>query len=136
MTINGKIWYTAKELVDNVNKDDKDDKFNLRLNYFLDCFYGAETEIRQKMIDERPNNLKNSLPSHYMPVLASSVHKLANDYSLIIPPWVFEDRCYLTKSPYFMLNATGDAQIIFMFSSPTEFKHRNIFVPRNFLSRC
>jgi hypothetical protein len=70
----------------------------------------------------------------YVPFLAATVHKLALDYGLIPPWWVFEKRCYLPgMSPYFDCNATGRLRLLFMYKSPSEFKHRNLFVDENVL---
>jgi hypothetical protein len=85
------------------------------------------------MISDPPLDMSNVV---HLPFLASVAHKLANDYYLAIPSWVFEKRCYLPgDEPFFACHARGDLRLLFMYISPSEFKHRNLFVNENVLLR-
>ncbi|MDR1978025.1 MAG: hypothetical protein LBQ42_04760 [Synergistaceae bacterium] len=103
------------------------------LGDFLDEFYKTTPEIQAKMLGEPPENMDRQ---EYVPFLASTAHKLANDHGLDPPRWVFEKRCYLPgRSPYFACNAKSKLRLLFMYKSPAEFKHRNLFVDENALGR-
>ena len=104
--------------------------FYLLLGNFLDDFYRADKEARRAMIAARPDD---ALPA-LLPYAAAAVHKLANDYGLDVPGWVFEKRCYSAR-PYFGCGAKGELRLLFMYKSPAEFKHRNLFVDENVLVR-
>jgi hypothetical protein len=70
------------------------------------------------------------------PFLAATAHKLANDCGQAAPKWTFERRGYLPgMKPYFGCNAKGNLRLLFMYKSPAEFKHRNLFVDENALDR-
>jgi hypothetical protein len=109
--------------------------FYLLLGDFLDEFYHADKEIRQKMIENRPNGMAMQNKSEYLSFAASTAHKLANDYKLDVPSWVFEKTYYLTDTPFFGCQARGNLRLLFMYTSPAEFKHRNLFVDENVLKR-
>jgi hypothetical protein len=114
-------------------KSNAGDDFYLLLGDFLDAFYRATPNIQIQMINEPPEDMARP---EYVPFLASTAHKLANDYNLEPPRWVFEKRCYLPgKEPFFACNAQGDLRLLFMYKSPSEFKHRNLFVDENALVR-
>ena len=109
--------------------------FHLLLGDFLDEFYRASNNVRQNMISEPPSNTGKKCEKELLSFAAATAHKLANDYSLEVPAWVFEKTYYMTTQPYFGCNAKGDLRLLFMYKSPTEFKHRNLFVDENVLSR-
>ena len=107
--------------------------FYLLLGDFLDAFYSAADEQKADMLADTPCDMPEP---EYVPFLASVAHKLANDYGLLPPDWVFADRCYLPGSkPHFACNARGNLRLWFMYKSPSEFKHRNVFVDENVLAR-
>ena len=107
--------------------------FYLLLGDFLDAFYRADSYSRAEMIDAAPVDMEKK---EFVPLLAATAHKLALDYGIIPPQWVFEPRCYLSgKSPHFACNAKGNLRLLFMYKSPSEFKHRNLFVDENVLMR-
>lgn len=107
--------------------------FYLVLGDFLEEFYRASANIQMQMISESPEDMNKQ---EYVPFLASVAHKLANDSGLETPLWVFEKRCYLHgKNPFFACNVKGNLRSLFMYKSPSEFKHRNLFVDENVLSR-
>jgi hypothetical protein len=107
--------------------------FYLLLSDFLDAFYRTAQELRSELIREEPMDMDRP---EYVPFLASTAHKLANDYGLEPPRWAFEKRCYLPGTrPHFACGALGSLRLLFMYKSPSEFKHRNLFVDENVLTR-
>ena len=108
----------------------KGQDFHLALGDFLDVFYRVGTAERQSMLDARPGDGAPDL----LPYAAATVHKLANDHGLAVPAWVFEKRCYRAR-PFFGCRARGNLRLLFMYQSPAEFKHRNLFVDENVLAR-
>jgi hypothetical protein len=107
--------------------------FYLSLGDFLDAFYKSAPKVRAQMLSEPPEDMQGR---EYVPFLAGTAHKLANDYRLEPPHWVFEKRCFLPgMEPHFGCNARGNLRLLFMYKSPPEFKHRNIFVDENVLAR-
>ena len=99
---------------------------------FLDDFYRANIDKKKKMLSDEPEMIDNVRPVDYAH-LAAMVHKLANDSGISVPAWVFKDKYYL-KEPFFSVHHP-DLKLTYMYESPTEFKHRNIFVSANALSR-
>ncbi|MCL2088986.1 MAG: hypothetical protein FWH14_05850 [Oscillospiraceae bacterium] len=113
----------------------KGDDFYLLLGDFLDEFYRSNKTARQLMIDDPPcENAMNNTGEH-LSFAAATAHKLANDYFLNIPEWVFCKQFYMTEKPHFGCRAKGSMRLLFMYKSPTEFKHRNLFVDENVLVR-
>jgi len=108
--------------------------FYLLMGDFLDEFYRSDQAARQQMISERPADTDGGR-RECLGFAASAAHKLANDYGLDVPEWVFEKRCYLYDEPYFACGAADNLRLLFMYKSPAEFKHRNLFVDENVLSR-
>jgi hypothetical protein len=122
-----------KIISEETNKGSNRIDFFLHLGNFLDEFYIASSEIKVKMLQKEPENMKHA---EFVPYLAATSHKLANDYDLDPPSWAFQKRCYLPgNKPYFGGNAIGKLRLFLMFESPTEFKHRNLFVSKNAISR-
>ena len=109
------------------------DDFYLLLGDFLDSFYHASSEKRADMIADPPVDMDKP---EFVPFLAATAHKLALDHNIAAPQWVFEPRCYLPgMAPFFACNARGNLRLLFMYKSPSEFKHRNLFVDENVLAR-
>ena len=107
--------------------------FYLLLGDFLDVFYKVSPDIQTKMLCREPEEMSKP---EFVPFLAATAHKLADDYGLDTPRWVFERRCYLPGAkPYFGCGAKGNLRLLFMYKSPAEFKHRNLFVDENVLTR-
>jgi len=103
--------------------------FYIILGDFLDEFYRSGNEKRVDMLQNIP-----PIEDNWLPLFAATVHKLANDYNLNVPDWVWQEKCY-SKEPFYDCNARGNLRLLFNFISPTEFKHRNLFVDENFLRR-
>jgi hypothetical protein len=123
---------TKKVIVDTI----KDGEFFIHLGNFLDEFYISNDEKKQSMIEDSPLDFKLKVNPNYLAFIAATAHKLANDYKLTVPDWVFDSACYLSgDSPYFTGEVRGTLRLFFLFLSPTEFKHRNLFVDENVLQR-
>lgn len=108
--------------------------FYLALGDFLDEFYRSKKSERQKMINAEPAELAN-VPREYLALFAATAHKLANDYGLQVPQWVMKLKYRMRDKPFFDCGAQGDLRLLFMYKSPLEFKHKNLFVDENFLVR-
>ena len=107
--------------------------FYILLGDFLDAYYAAEDDQRMGMVEKPPLDMGNP---ECVPFLAATAHKLAVDFGLKPPQWAFEPRCYLPgDSPFFACKAKGKLRLLFMYKSPPEFKHRNLFVDENALAR-
>jgi hypothetical protein len=111
----------------------KGQDFDLLLGNFLDDFYYSDSETKNLMIKIAPLDMPLQIQ---VPYLAAIAHKLANDFELDVPSWVFEKRCYLPgDKPYFGCFLKGKLPLLFMYISPAEFIHRNIFICNNALTR-
>jgi hypothetical protein len=108
--------------------------FHLLLGDFLDEFYRANQATQQRMLDSSPLGIEG-IPNRYLAYAAATAHKLANDFGIDVPNWVFDSRCYLKDAPYFAGGVEGKLRLLFMYFSPAEFKHRNLFVDANVLTR-
>jgi hypothetical protein len=107
--------------------------FYLLLGDFLDEFYRATADARAEMLRDQPEEMSSL---EFVPFLAATAHKLADDCGLDAPRWTFERRCYLPgPQPHFACGARGNLRLLFMYKSPSEFKHRNLFVDENVLTR-
>ena len=107
--------------------------FYLELGDFLDSFYRAAGNEKTAMLATAPDDMQEA---EYVPFLASAAHKLACDFEIPTPRWVFEERCYLPgDKPFFACHAKGSLRLWMMYKSPPEFKHRNLFVDENVLLR-
>ena len=106
--------------------------FYLCLGDFLDAFYRVDIIEREALLVTPPDF---SLPDVELAYLASAVHKLSNTFGYKPPKWVFDERCYLRERPFFGCEAKGKLRMLFMYKSPAEFKHRNLFVDENVLAR-
>lgn len=111
----------------------KEEDFYNIIGNFLDDFYRASESDKKAMIDIEP--IACQLADYQNAFVAAMVHKLANDYKLKVPSWVFKNKYYLKGNPWFDCNAKGNLRKLFMYKSPIEFKHRNIFVDENVLMR-
>jgi len=123
---------SIKKVLDNTQSGGD---FYLLLGDFLDEFYRSTGEAMQNMIIEPPSEPGHKCERELLSFAAATAHKLANDYRLDVPSWVFEKKYYMNNQPFFGCNAKGDLRLLFMYKSPAEFKHRNLFVDEHVLSR-
>ena len=109
--------------------------FHLLLGDFLDEFHRAPNETKQRMLSEPPSEVGSQCRRELLSFAAAATHKLANDCALDVPAWVFNKSYYMIGKPYFGSGVRGDLRLLFMYKSPAEFKHRNLFVDEHVLSR-
>jgi len=102
---------------------------------FLDDFYHEESsEEKYNLIKDEPNFINDK--EIFMCILAGTAQKLANDYSLDIPKWVFDEK-YILKKVYYTLNTKNPKfQEYLRETTPLEYKSRNLFVGETILDRC
>ena len=102
---------------------------------FLDDFYHEESsEGRYNLIKDEPNFINDK--EIFMCILAGTAQKLANDYSLDTPKWVFDEK-YILKKVYYTLNTKNPKfQEYLRETTPLEYKSRNLFVGETILDRC
>jgi len=109
--------------------------FYLLLGDFLDEFYKASRETKQCMVTEPPSEFGLQNKPEFLSFAAATAHKLANDYDIDVPSWVFEKKYNMIDQPFFGCNAKRNLRLLFMYKSPAEFKYRNMFVDENVLYR-
>jgi hypothetical protein len=114
-------------------KTNKGRNFFLMHNNFLEDFYNAPDSEKELLIQKSPEDMSDNA---FVPFLAATAHKLANDYNLSVPDWVFERRCFVPSAePYFEAGVRGNLALWFMYTAPAEFKYRNIYVCGDVLTR-
>lgn len=119
---------TAAAVIQQCSSQDKE----LLYSQFLDDFYHAKDKAN--LIAEEPSyNLTESL---FCCDIAATVHKLANDYTLNVPQWVF-DKKYIYNGLYYAFDTNNlDFQKHLEETTPPEFKQRNLMVGDTSLKRC
>lgn len=101
---------------------------------FLDYFYNIDTSFEDRVRAITAEPLFDRVSDKDKAFIAASVHKLAIDYSLPRPEWIF-DKQYFLKEPYFSNNAKGELRLVLLAESPLPFRIRNIYTSENTLSR-
>jgi hypothetical protein len=109
--------------------------FSLSLRGFLDVFYSCKNDKKRMsdLINREPRHYKN-LPDYQYAMCAATANKLANDYGLEVPSWVWKDNYYM-KEMFFGGIGKTRLRMYNMLYSPAEFKHRGLFVDENILMR-
>jgi len=129
------IEESSSELMTVIAESAKGNDFSLSLRGFLDVFYACQND-KDKMyalIKREPKNSK-SVPDYQYAMCAASANKLANDFGIKVPAWVWKNRYYM-KEMYFGSIRKGRLRMYNMLYSPAEFKHRGLFVDENILKR-
>ena len=129
------IEESSDELKAVIAESAKGNDFSLSLRGFLDIFYSCKDD-KEKMyalIKREPQYSKN-VPDYQFAICAATANKLANDYNLEVPDWVWKDRYYM-KEMHFGNVRKGRLRMYNMLYSPAEFKHRGLFVDENILMR-
>jgi hypothetical protein len=126
------IMFSIRSLIEDTQSGGD---FYLLLGNFLDEFNRSDAVTRQRMLLDEPAAEGQQIPHEIVCFAAATAHKLANDHGLQVPAWVFKKDYYLTDKPFFEGNVQGRLRLLFMYTSPTEFKHRNLFVDENVLVR-
>jgi len=104
-------------------------RWQVAVNAFVDEFRSATTEARRAAITERPVG-----EDRWCGLVAAVVSQLGRDCGVPVPDWVAETG---SPEPFFAFPASGFAlRLRLMLESPPAFRVRNVFVPRNYLSRA
>lgn len=129
------IEESSYELRAVITESARGNDFSLSLRGFLDIFYSykKDKEKMSALIKKEPPYYKN-VPDYQYAMCAATANKLANDYDLEVPSWVWKDRYYM-KEMYFGGIRKGRLRMYNMLYSPAEFKHRGLFVDENILMR-
>jgi len=129
------IEESSNELRQVITESAQGSDFSLSLRGFLNVFYSLkdDKEKMSALIKREPKAYKN-VPDYRYAMCAAAANKLANDYGLKVPSWVWKDRYYM-KEMYFGSINKGRLRIYNMLYSPAEFKHRGLFVDENILMR-
>lgn len=125
------VNFSIKNISRLLNKEDE----ILLYGQFLDNFYACKYQKeREMLILEEP--LYNENFSVFMCMLAGTVEKLANDFSLKIPSWVYKKEYYLDIKYYAFNTKNKEFQEYLKNSTPKEYKKRNLYVGDTMLERC
>lgn len=129
------IEKTSNELQQVITESAKGNDFSLSLRGFLDIFYSYKGDKNKMyaLIKHEPKHYEN-VPDYQYAICAAAAHKLANDYGLEVPEWVWKDKYYM-KEMFFGNIGKTRLRIYNMLYSPAEFKHRGLFVDENILMR-
>lgn len=129
------IKESSNELSQVITESAMGKDFNLSLRGFLDFFYSYkdDKEKMTSLIIKEPKVYKN-VPHYQYAMCAATANKLANDYGLNVPSWIWKER-YYAREMYFGGIKKGRLRIYNMLYSPAEFKHRGLFVDENILMR-
>lgn len=121
------------DLADAVVPDLGFDSALMRINEFLDAFYGATTPARQAMINQEPPRHPDERIDAYLGAVAEH---LARRWDLAIPPWAAANG-RVCREPWFVgeLGATRLASL-YLVESPIAFRRRRIFTEAEPLRRA
>lgn len=109
----------------------KHSDFTFALCTFLDEF--KRNVNRHEMIASPPQAEDADVVN--LCILAGTAHKLANDYGIEIPKWVY-DPMYKMPYPTFAYNTKNEEyQEFLMADTPHEFSSRNMYIGSNAIDR-
>ena len=121
-------------IVDTIKKDRGRMWFAIG-NYLDEFYYSMSNEQRQEVLNEEPEWFDGA-GEYEKAFIVAMVNKLAVDYNLDTPSWVYKDEYFQLKTPHFAMNAKGDLRLLLLVESPKQFRMRNIFTTANVLSRA
>jgi hypothetical protein len=105
---------------------------------FLDQFYHSKPQEKYMFIEDEPPTEKES--DEHSCVLAAAAHKLANDYHLRVPKWVFDEKYKMQDPvyPFGLKKEELDQEMIEIYQelSPYEYQIRNLFYGSQVLKRA
>jgi len=105
--------------------------FTLVFCMFLDGF--KQNENKSELISEKPE--KQNLNKKQYCMLACAAHKLANDYGIQPPEWVYDESFIMPKPIYAFNTKNKEYQKFLKETSPEEYSSRNLFYGNNVLKR-
>jgi hypothetical protein len=104
-------------------------RFHLHVNAFADAFRKASPEARHTMVEAGPARQTATAG-----LVAAVVSALCREVDMVPPDWVARTA---SPEPYFAFGARSFAlRVRLMLESPAPFRIRNVFVPRDYLSRA
>jgi len=107
------------------------DDFIFALCIFIDEF--KRNTDRHKMIEAPPQLLSSD--NLNLCILAGATHKLANEYGIAVPEWVY-DGAYIMSYPYFAYDTENkEYQDFLLEDTPFEFASKNLFLGSNAFER-
>jgi hypothetical protein len=108
------------------------DEVMMRIDEFLDAFYGSDAAARQAMIMVEPHYTGEPKIDSYVAAVAEH---LAQRWDLTIPPWVNgEER--VCPEPWFVGPMGERLAALYLFESPVAFRRRRIFTEAQPLRRA
>lgn len=114
-------------------KNSKDE--TLLFCQFLDDFYSTKSNCEKyKLIEDEP--FFDETNKEFMCMLASAVHKLANDYGLMKPKWIYDDKYILSEECYAFHTKNIEYQKFLKSTTPYEYKSRNLLYGEDVIKRC
>lgn len=116
-------------------KNDRDDMWFAIGNYLDEFYYSLSKEERQIVLNEEPV-WYDGVGDYEKAFFSAMVNKLAVDYNLQTPAWVYNDEYFQLEKPHFAMDAKGDLRLVLLVESPKQFRMRNIFTTSNVLSRA
>jgi hypothetical protein len=121
------------DLADAISPDLGFDTALMRINEFLDAFYGAPDHVRQAMISREPSHHGDERLDAYVGAVAEH---LARRWGLTIPSWATADE-RACKEPWFV-GELGTTQLasLYLAESPIAFRRRRIFTEAEPLRRA
>jgi len=96
---------------------------------FLDEF--RKSADKPDLLSDRPDKGDRLTQA----ILAATAHKLANDYNLDVPDWVFDGWYYMSEPVFAFSTKNPDYQKLLLEITPIEFASRNIFCGDNVMNR-
>jgi len=117
-----------------INESAKGSDFNLSFREFLGFFYSVKNKTELFELIKGEPKYYTCVPDYQYAMCAATANKLANDYDIEVPDWVWNDRYYL-KQPFFGGIRKGRLRMYNMLYSPPEFKNRGLFLDENILLR-
>lgn len=104
-------------------------------NYLDEFYYALDNKQRQQIANEEPEWF-DGVGEYEKAFISAMVNKLAVDYNLDTPSWVYNDEYFQLGTPHFAMDAKGDLRLVLLVESPKQFRMRNIFTTANVLSRA
>lgn len=99
---------------------------------FLDRFKWLSNEERQEVIKDPPDNSKNNMEA--AAVLAATVERLAKQYGIEVPEWVY-DKKYTLRKHYYGSAISKEYRRFLRETALPEFAKRNLFLGDNVMDR-